>query len=477
MYRKDTRTFYKVIEDTALKCPDNVAFFEDGNSYTWRESKRIIDGLCAAFSQTYGIGRYDRINLHIQNRTADILVMCALLSMGCDVKIDTPPAGDIEIEYPGGVITMDPASVPGYITREGEGCAVSEYDTNESNVIIVTSGTESTPKEVFISHYSVINHAQNITDFMSMTCDDVAYVIPRVQHTFGFMEVLMGLVSGAASFFSKSIRFEDVLNNVYRYGITVFSTVPTVFLGILKLPGFEPEMVKSLRVGSIAGGPYSASQFRKIREELSIVLMATYGQTETSAPLTFGIPGEDDIMSVGTFMDGVTGIIQNEDGTEAERGCEGEVCVKGYNVMKGYIIDGELHPCERDAQGWYHTGDLGHLDEHGNLYITGRKKDIIIRGGKNISIKKLVDAALDYPDVYQCAVVGVKDDYYGEVPCMAVCVYPQFDLDAFTEFLSGKLKKSEIPLISVMDEIPVNLNQKPDTRALKEYFTALRAKS
>lgn len=203
------------------------------------------------------------------------------------------------------------------------------------------------------------------------------------------------------------------------------------------------------------------------------MLLPVYGQSEC-----IGISGADETQSaavrsstVGKFLPMNEGFLLKENGKEAEIGEEGEICVRGPAVMSGYLsADGE---CAIDGEGRLHTGDLGYLDRDGNLHITGRKKDIVIRNGNNISTARIEAALLMVEGIAQAAVVGVADERQGEVPCALVVPAEgySFDAEGLKTALRGVLPKNEIPeAIAFAAALPLNGSGKTDKQKIKEGF-------
>ena len=207
-------------------------------------------------------------------------------------------------------------------------------------------------------------------------------------------------------------------------------------------------------------------------------LLSSYGLTECCATVTFssyegGL--EDKAYGLGRFIPGVIGSIQDPCGNKLPVMHYGEICVKGYSLMKGYYDNGNLLYDFVDKNGWFHTGDLGYIDSKNNLHIVDRIKNIIICGGENISPKKIEDTILQLSFVDECAVVGIEDKYYGEIPC---AVIKSSDLKISNEneykikgYLEEILEKYEIPRkILLVDAIPVNENGKYDKVAIRRLF-------
>jgi fatty-acyl-CoA synthase len=208
-------------------------------------------------------------------------------------------------------------------------------------------------------------------------------------------------------------------------------------------------------------------------------LLSSYGLTECCATVTFcsyDSSLEERANGVGRFIHSVTGSIQNAHGHELPINNYGEICVKGYTIMSGYYNNGMLQTEFTDKNGWFHTGDMGYLDDALNLHVVGRIKNIIICGGENISPKKVEDAILLFTHIDECVVLGVADSYYGEIPCaliqLADLYAVSFNMDELQSFLKEKLERFEIPRrIMVVEQIPKNENGKYDQETIRKLFS------
>lgn len=471
MYHKDPRSFYPLLAERAAGAPEDIALFSDSRALSWRETAHTVRSLCHVLATRHGVGAETQTVYRCRNRIGDITLLFALLSLGCQVSIEAAPGGEpfprLRLS-PGGEI--DTEALLTQVVTENIPCPEA-YDTKNANIVLFTSGTEMLPKGIVLSQYAFWNNARNLADAMGLLPCDRICLIPSVHHCFGLITLLAGIAAGAAVYFPETGKYPALLEKLSRNRITVVNAVPTVFLGMLEDAGSPKALPGTLRTGIIAGGMYTPSQFREIETRFSMTLLSTYGLTECCATVTFCDPHGDNACHVGRFLPGVEGCIQSPAGQLLPPEREGEICVRGYNLMTGYLSGDRFTPCPLDENGWFHTGDLGSLDGEENLHITGRLKQIIIRGGENISAQKLALTALELPFVQECAVVGIPHSFYGEVPCMAVKAAPGFDLPGFRSALAQALPRHEYPAkILVLAEIPVNANGKYDLQALRSLF-------
>ena len=294
-------------------------------------------------------------------------------------------------------------------------------------------------------------------------------------HVFGLAVLLMGLYKRYCNFFPKVITIPYAAECIEKHKITRLDGVPSFALALAQHHADTHFCADSLKVGVLGGAPSTKAQFDFIEAELGIKLLPVYGQSEC-----IGITGANETQSdlvrsstVGSFLPMNRGYILDENGMEVPQGTEGEICVKGPAVMLGYLNDKDATREAIDEDGRLHTGDLGWLDGDGNLHISGRKKDIIIRNGNNISARKIEEALHTLEAVSNTAVVGIPHEKWGEVPCALVIPKNGHTVseESLKEALSGILAKIELPeTILFADALPLTASGKPDKQAIKKLF-------
>ena len=295
----------------------------------------------------------------------------------------------------------------------------------DTSLILYTSGTTSAPKCVMTSHYSRVNSAIQQAKELGATKDDVFLVAMPMFHCFCLtVNIFSSIAIGAMMYIPSSRRTLDLLTAISYGKCTVFSCVPALFDAIISRPDFDRWDVSSLRIGYIGGSACTKKLFFDIEEKLGITLIASLGQTEATAGLTTtnaSDPSQLRADSVGHFMDHVQGkIISLQTGEEVPLGTSGEIIIKGYNVMQGYYGNEVETNKALTVDGWLHTGDMGYLDGDGNLHLTGRTKELIIRGGENISPAEIEGVISRDPAIKECKAIGVPDEHYGEEVCLCV---------------------------------------------------------
>ncbi len=346
--------------------------------------------------------------------------------------------------------------------------------------ILYTSGTTSAPKAVLSSHYSRANSGIQQAHDLQATQEDRFCVAMPIFHCFCLsVNVLAACAVGACLYLPSSRRTTSLLVGIAKGRCSVFSCVPALYHAILCREDLVMWDLSSLRVGFIGGSMYPPELFREIESTLKFTLLSSLGQTEATAGITtayFTDALDVRATTVGHFMDHVEGrIVDPATGRAQPCGASGEVCVRGYVVMDGYYGLPEVTAKTVDADGWLHTGDVGYLDEAGNLHLTGRLKDLIIRGGENISPAELENLLADDPRVTACKAVGVPDKHYGEEICL--CVVPNADYPCrpaeLRQTLAEHLAAFKVPrYVLFLERLPQTLTGKVRTEELKKLAAA-----
>ena len=339
-----------------------------------------------------------------------------------------------------------------------------EVKPEDTAVILFTSGSTSMPKGVMTSHYSRVNGGiQQAGDLLCTGSDRFCVTMP-VFHCFCISVNIMAALSvGACVCIPKDRHIRSILDTIEECGCTVMSSVPTMFFAMLARNKTVGRHLGTLRIGFIGGAHYPPEDFIRIDEALGpqFTLMSSLGQTECTAGLTTCFA--DDSMevrstTVGHFMNHVEGRIADiHTGETLPVGEMGEICVRGYLNMQGYYKRPDLTAKTIDPDGWVHTEDLGILDEQGNITLAGRLKELIIRGGENISPLEIENVLSEIDGVEDVKVVGVPDPHYGEEIC--ACIIPKEDAalseEDVRDFLRPHLAVYKIPkYVLFFDDFP-----------------------
>ncbi|HPR40478.1 MAG TPA: AMP-binding protein [Oscillospiraceae bacterium] len=341
-----------------------------------------------------------------------------------------------------------------------------------------TSGTTGFPKGVMLTHYNIVNNGMAIGDCMKFTENDKLCVVVPFFHCFGLVLAMMACLTHATSVVPVDVYSPlKVMKAISDEKCTAFHGVPTMYIGILQHPQFQEFDFSHLRTGIMAGSPCPIQVMKQVVSEMGMRdITITYGLTEAS-PATTMTRTEDSlemrVQTVGKHMPFVeTKIVDPETGRELGPGETGEFCSRGYNTMRGYYKMEEATKQAIDKDGWLHSGDLATVDEIGYYRITGRIKDMIIRGGENIYPKELEEFLYLHPAVSDVQVIGVPSERYGEE--VMACVIKKADAELteqeIKDYMSEKLARHKVPSYVVfMDSFPMTASGKIQKFRLREW--------
>jgi len=292
-----------------------------------------------------------------------------------------------------------------------------QTEPGDTAAIVYTSGTTGHPKGAELTHFQLYMNAETPGRLFGIRADDVVMVVLPLFHVFGLSSQLNVCVRFGATM-SLVPRFDvsKVLEIIQRDRVTVFEGVPTMYIALLNHPNIDDYDLSSLRVGISGGAAIPAEVIDGFEQKFGIVILEGYGMTETASTTTFNVSTEErKIYSVGKPIWGVEVAIWDDQGQTLPAGPDhvGELVVRGVNTPKGYYKNPEA-TAEAFEGGWFHTGDLGWLDEDGFFFIVDRKKDLIIRGGYNVYPREVEEVLYTHPSVAEAAVVGVPHHLLGE---------------------------------------------------------------
>lgn len=346
-----------------------------------------------------------------------------------------------------------------------------------------TSGTTGAPKGATLSHYNIVNNAAFVTDRMRLTESDRLCIPVPLYHCFGMVMGVLGCVTkGAAMVFpGEGFEPEATLDAVATERCTALYGVPTMFSGLLAAQATVPRDLSCLRTGIMAGAPCPVEVMERVIAEMHMrEVTICYGMTETS-PVSFQSLVDDPVAercaTVGRIHPHLEVKIVGADGGILPVGQAGELCTRGYSVMKGYWEDAD-RTAEAIRDGWMMTGDLAALDEQGFCRIVGRVKDMIIRGGENIYPREIEEFLFRHPAVDQAQVFGIPDPVLGEVVCAWVVPAPGTEPtpETLRAFCQGQIAHFKVPKhIHVVPEFPSTVTGKPQKHIMRERMMALLA--
>jgi fatty-acyl-CoA synthase len=334
-----------------------------------------------------------------------------------------------------------------------------------------TSGTTGFPKPVLLTHHNLFNNAWFCGEALHFTELDRLCVPVPFYHCFGMVvSNLLTLLRGAALVVpAEHFDARATLQAIQDERCTAVHGVPTMFIQLLEQ---APVDTSSLRTGIMAGAPCPPSVMERVIGELGCrEILIAYGQTEAS-PVTHITAVEDSferrVHTVGTNLPHQEcKIVDTETGAVLPRGQQGEVCFRGHQVMRGYDGDAEATSKAIDPQGWLHSGDLGVMDEEGYLRITGRLRDMVIRGGENIYPAEIEAILLRHPEVLQVAVFGLPDEHWGET--VAAFVRVRESADGLRDWAREHMAHFKVPEhVWVVDEFPMTVTGKVQKFRMRE---------
>ncbi len=389
--------------------------------------------------------------VYIGNRsdTPGMLSFAALLDRGKSVAMETLEARMAQLT-PGDVINM-------------------QY----------TSGTTGFPKGVMLTHANIINNARMVGDVMGMTEKDRLLIQVPVFHCFGcVMSTLNCVYHGSTMVLVESFDPALALQYMAAERCTAVNGVPTMFIAITNHPDFAHYDLTALRTGIMAGAPCPIEAMNQVRTRMHCPeIVIAFGQTESSPVMTMtrrDDPVELRVSTVGRLLPDIEGKIVNpETGEDMPSGLRGEIVTRSACVMKGYYKMPEATNSAIDKDGWLHTGDLGEVDENGYFKVTGRIKDMIIRGGENIYPREIEEFLFTHPKVENVQVIGIADTKYGEQVLAAIQLKSAQTATAeeLIDFCKGKIARHKIPKYwEFVESYPMTASGKIQKFKMKEMF-------
>lgn len=404
-----------------------------------------------------------------------------------------------------GLVVFDPADlgrterfsarIPAWAEFLGAGRGVTDdamdsrragLDPDDPINIQFTSGTTGFPKAVVLTHFNIVNNARAIASALRLDERDRLCVPVPFYHCFGMVVSNLACIAAGACLVIPGEHFEPgvTLHAIADERCTVIHGVPTMFSAELDHPDFASLDLSSLRTGIMAGAPCPPELMQRVREDMHCRdILIGYGQTEASPIATLTLPDdtvERRIRTVGRSIEHQEcKVIDTDTGRVLPIGEQGEVCIRGYNVMRGYYAQPDETARTIDESGWLRTGDLGVMDPDGYIAITGRLKDMIIRGGENIYPAEIEAFYFGHPGIEQAAVFGVPHWKFGEEVAMWVRPHQGngngnesgtvLDPDALREWARGKIAHYKIPTsVWIVAGFPMTVTGKIQKRRMAD---------
>ncbi len=343
-----------------------------------------------------------------------------------------------------------------------------------------TSGTTGFPKGVMLTHHNVVNNGRMVGDVMGMTEKDSLLIQVPLFHCFGCVMSTMNCVYHGSTM--VVLEFFDplkALEAIAAQRCTAVNGVPTMFVAILNHPDFDHYDLTSLRTGIMAGAPCPEETMNQVRTKMHCdEIVIAFGQTECAPVMTMtrrDDPVELRVATVGRLLPDIEGkIVDPESGKDLPVDVQGEIVTRSACVMKGYYKMPEATAEAIDKERWLHTGDLGEMDKNSYFKVTGRIKDMIIRGGENIYPREIEEFLYKHPKVVNVQVIGIPDKKYGEQVLAAIQLKDGQTAisEEFNEFCKGKIARHKIPKYwEFVDTYPMTASGKIQKYKMKETFS------
>ncbi len=328
-----------------------------------------------------------------------------------------------------------------------------------------TSGTTGFPKGVMLTHYNVVNNGKNIGDRMDLSTADRFLIHVPMFHCFGMvLSMTASVAHGSTMCPIPAFSPRQSLDCVNKAQITACNGVPTMFIAMLEHEDFEKTDFSHMRTGIMAGSPCPVKVMQDVLDKMHMPeITIVFGQTESSPGCTMSWADDEIDVKVGTVGRALPGIeckiVDPATGEDLPDNTDGEFVARGYNIMKGYYKMPAATANAIDSEGWLHTGDLARRLPDGNYKITGRIKDMIIRGGENIYPKEIEDFLYTYDKVKDVQVIGVPDAQYGEeiMACIVLKEGMQATEEEICQYVADHMAKQKKPkYVAFVDGFPMN---------------------
>ena len=339
-----------------------------------------------------------------------------------------------------------------------------------------TSGTTGSPKGATLTHHNILNNGYFVGEAIGLSESEALCIPVPLYHCFGMVMGVLGCLTHSATIVFPSDAFEPaaVLDALAAEACVGVYAVPTMFISVLEHEKLATTDLEALRMGIMAGSPCPIEIMKRVINELGCSgVTIAYGMTETS-PVSFQSalddPIEKRVSTVGRIQPHVEVKLIDKTGETVRRNETGELCTRGYLVMKGYWGDDERSRDAIDTDGFMHTGDLAVMDNQGYVSITGRSKDMVIRGGENISPREVEEFLYSHPKILDVQVIGVPDPTFGEELCACVIAKDaSLTADEVREFCKGQIAHYKVPRhVAFFDSYPMTVTGKVQKYILRK---------
>jgi long-chain acyl-CoA synthetase len=470
----------------ALYSPDKKALIFGDASYTYAEMDQMIDGI-SGYLVRLGVSKGDRISIYMANRPEWIMVYYGIARIGAiavcvpsaykkdemkgvvkdsrssilvtseALRSQLPPSDAIPLVRQTIVIEHDEA-IQSILRGENAPVAIQaeETDGDDTAAILYTGGTTGTPKGAMLTHRNILYSAQNVAFHERMIPDDVGVNFLPLNHVFAQCHIMHTFFSGCGTLvLLPAFDMDSVSAAIVRHGVTRFYAVPTIYIRFLNNPESKKQL-KSLRYVFSAATSMPAEIVRQWVDAFGIPIHEAYGLTETASIVSFNHLFRHKIGSIGMPAGVIELKVVDAYDRELKQGEQGEIIIRGPNIMKGYFEQPE-ETARTLRNGWLHSGDVGVFDPEGYLYIVDRIKDIVITGGENVYPKEVEDMLHQHKAVNECGVVGLPHKEYGEAVTAFVILKPDTTVDERTliAFCKERMAPYKVPkAIRFVNDLP-----------------------
>lgn len=352
-------------------------------------------------------------------------------------------------------------------------------DPDDPINIQFTSGTTGNPKGATLTHVNIVNNGRFVAAGMNFTEADRLCIPVPLYHCFGMVMGVLGCTATGACMIFPGEAFEpdQTLRAVSEEGCSALYGVPTMFVAELQHPDLASFDFSNLRTGIMAGAPCPTEVMRRCVSDMNLTeVTIAYGMTETS-PVSFqsavDAPEDKRVATVGQIQPHVECKVIDEEGQTVAPGVQGELCTRGYSVMQGYWDEAERTAESIDADGWMHTGDLATIDDEGYCNITGRVKDMLIRGGENVYPREIEEYLFRMPEIQDVQVFGVPDPKFGEEIATWIMLKAGESLteEDVKGFCKGQIAHYKQPrYVKFVSEMPMTVTGKPQKFIMRDLF-------
>jgi long-chain acyl-CoA synthetase len=383
------------------------------------------------------------------------------------LKSKRTSAGIEKIICPGGDLTLSELMAP-----ESGSFQTVNRSRRETAAILYTGGTTGIPKGVMLPHEYISTAAYLVANFERSNENDRALCFMPFNHVFGQIHIMNAtiLTAGCVEVL-PAFDLERILEAIESGRVTKFYAVPTIYIRLLSLKDLEKKL-GNLRYSFSAAASLAGEVVKQWKERTGLTIAESYGMTE-GMPVTYNHYYRHVVGSVGQPVHGMEVQIRDMEGNPVTTGQEGEICVRGPNVMEGYLNNPEATSTAFWEGGWYRSGDIGVFDPAGYLYLVDRLKDMIITGGENVYPREVEEVLYTYSEVEECAVIGVPDREWGER--VTACIVPKAGCSVVPEtlkaFLKTRLSAFKVPKTYIqVAELPKSSTGKILKRRLRDDF-------